>query len=89
MCRCHIKRRGEDGFLLALIPSSPRQPLPAGFDIGFALASPDEVAAVHGRLAAAAVRVARVEDSRPGEEYVTFRCWDADGTEIEVFSEPA
>ena len=44
---------------------------------------------MHDRLAAADVPVAPVEDSRPGEEYVTFRCWDPDGTEIEVFWEPA
>jgi hypothetical protein len=26
-----------------------------------------------------------VDDARPGEDYVTLRCWDPDGTEIEVF----
>jgi hypothetical protein len=30
-------------------------------------------------------RVGPLEDHRPGEDYVTFRCWDPDGTEIEVF----
>ena len=81
--------RGEDGFLLALIPAASHQPLPPGFHIGFALPSPDEVAALHDRLAATDVPLAPIEDSRPEEAYVTFRCWDPDGTEIEVFWEPA
>ena len=36
-------------------------------------------------LAAAGVRITTVEDFRPGEAYVTFRCWDPDGTEVEVY----
>jgi catechol 2,3-dioxygenase-like lactoylglutathione lyase family enzyme len=81
--------RGDDGFLLALIPASPHHPLPPGFHIGFNLTSPDDVAALHDRLAAADVPIGSIEDSRPDEAYVTFRCWDPDGTEIEVFWEPA
>jgi hypothetical protein len=39
---------------------------------------------MRARLTAAGVPVRNVEDFRPGEQYVTFRCWDPDGTEIEV-----
>ena len=81
--------RGDDGFLLALIPAAPHQPLPPGFHIGFRLATPDEVVATRDELVAAGVPVSELEDARPGEDYVTCRCWDPDGTEIEVFWEPA
>jgi hypothetical protein len=37
-------------------------------------------------LAAGATFTA-LEDHRPAEDYVTFRCWDPDGTEVEVFWE--
>jgi catechol 2,3-dioxygenase-like lactoylglutathione lyase family enzyme len=79
--------RNDDGFLLALIPVGRHQPLPEGFHIGFGLESADTVAALHRRLADAGVRTTAVEDHRPGEMYVTFRCWDPDGTEVEVFWE--
>jgi catechol 2,3-dioxygenase-like lactoylglutathione lyase family enzyme len=81
--------RGEDGFLLALIPAQPHQPLPPGFHVGFGLASPDEVAAMRAELLAADVGATALADYRPDEGYVTFRCWDPDGTEIEVFWETA
>ena len=81
--------RNDDGFLLALVPADPHQPLPAGFHVGFGLAAADEVTALRGELAAAGVTTTDVQDFRPGEDYVTFRCWDPDGTEIEVFWEPA
>lgn len=80
--------RNDDGFLLALIPADPHQPLPDGFHIGFGLADADAVLALRASLEAAGVRVGDLEDFRPGEDYVTFRCWDPDGTEIEVFWEP-
>jgi catechol 2,3-dioxygenase-like lactoylglutathione lyase family enzyme len=79
--------RNDDGFVLALIPVDPHQPLPDGFHIGFGLESADAVIACNTRLHAAAVRTGTIEDHRPDEEYVTFRCWDPDGTEIEVFWE--
>ena len=50
-------------------------------------AAPDRVAALHEQLETAGVKVGDVEDHRPDEDYVTFRCWDPDGTEIEVFWE--
>lgn len=79
--------RDDDGSLLALIPADPHQPLPDGFHVGFGAADGDAVVALHDRFAAAGVTVATVEDHRPGEQYVTFRCRDPDGTEIEVFWE--
>jgi catechol 2,3-dioxygenase-like lactoylglutathione lyase family enzyme len=79
--------RNEDGFLLALIPADPHQELPSGFHIGFGGADADEVLARYAALAAAGVSTSDVQDFRPGEQYVTFRCWDPDGTEVEVFWE--
>ena len=79
--------RNDAGFLLALIPADPHQPLPDGFHIGFNLSDAEAVVDMRMSLHAANVRVADLEDYRPGEEYVTFRCWDPDGTEIEVFWE--
>jgi catechol 2,3-dioxygenase-like lactoylglutathione lyase family enzyme len=79
--------RNRHGFLLALVPASTHQHLPDGFHIGFSLDSPDEVVAVQASLVASGVETTEVQDSRPGEDYVTFRCWDPDGTEIELFWE--
>ena len=79
--------RNDDGFLLALVPAADHQPLPDGVHIGFELDGPDEVFALHGGLAAAGARATSVDDHRPAEAYVTFRCWDPDGTEVEVFWE--
>lgn len=80
--------RNDDGFLLALVPAATHQPLPDGFHIGFRQRSPDEVAALHRELSAGGARVGELEDLRPGEDHVTFRCHDPDGTEVEVFWEP-
>ncbi|HEX6310517.1 MAG TPA: VOC family protein [Acidimicrobiia bacterium] len=77
--------RNAERFLLALVPAEHHRPLPEGFHIGFCLSSPGEVERLHEDLAAAGVRVTGVEDLRPEEDYVTFRCWDPDGTEVEVF----
>lgn len=79
--------RNDEGFLLALVPSEAHQPLPRGFHVGFGLDSPDEVEALHRGLVADEVRTTTIDDSRPAEDYVTFRCWDPDDTEIEVFWE--
>jgi catechol 2,3-dioxygenase-like lactoylglutathione lyase family enzyme len=77
--------RNDDGFLLALVPVERHQALPDGFHIGFGVEDAEAVTAKHAELAAAGVPVVDVEDSRPGEDYVTFRCWDPDRTEVEVF----
>ena len=79
--------RGDDRFLLAVVPTDAHVDLPEGFHVGFGAATPDEVEWAHATLSAAAVPVSAVEDHRPGEDYVTFRCWDPDGTEVEVFWE--
>jgi catechol 2,3-dioxygenase-like lactoylglutathione lyase family enzyme len=79
--------RNHEGFLLAVVPASSHQPLPDGFHIGFGLPRAEDVLALHRDLADAAVRVTGVDDHRPGETYVTFRCWDPDGTEVEVYWE--
>ena len=79
--------RNGSGFLLALVPATEHQPLPDGFHIGFGVVGPDQVGDLHRELTAGGVRTSAVEDDRPHEDYVTFRCWDPDGTEIEVFWE--
>lgn len=79
--------RNDNGFLLALTPAEEHRELPPGFHIGFGLGAADDVLALRDRLVAAGVRAGEVEDFRPGEDYVTFRCWDPDGTEVEVFWE--
>lgn len=76
--------RNDHGFLLALVPAEDHRPLPDGVHIGFSM-PPDEVRDLHERFTAAGLRVTPVEDSRPGEDYITFRCWDPDGTEIELY----
>jgi catechol 2,3-dioxygenase-like lactoylglutathione lyase family enzyme len=80
--------RNDDGFLLALLPAAAHQPLPDGFHIGFGLPAADEVDDLHRRLQAAGARVTEVEDYRSAEDYLTFRCWDPDGTEVEIFWQP-
>ena len=70
------------------MPADPHTALPEGFHIGFTGADPDEVIGGHTALSAAGVPVGTLEDNRPNTDYVTFRCWDPDGTEIEIFWEP-
>ncbi|MFP3900151.1 MAG: VOC family protein [Acidimicrobiia bacterium] len=77
--------RNDAGFLLAVCPADAHRPLPEGVHIGFGVDRADRVIAQQRSLAAAGVAVSAVDDHRPGEDYVTFRCWDPDGTEIEVF----
>jgi hypothetical protein len=45
------------------------------------------VTALHGALTAAGVDAGTIEDDRPSSDYMSFRCHDPDGTEIEVFWE--
>ena len=79
--------RNDAGFLLALVPADPHVPLPAGVHIGFGLDGPDAVLDLRAELRDAGVAVSVLEDERPASAYVTFRCWDPDGTEVEVFCE--
>jgi catechol 2,3-dioxygenase-like lactoylglutathione lyase family enzyme len=76
--------RGPDGFLLALVPVDDHQPLPPGFHIGFTVTDPEDVIALHRELGRAG-EVGELMDERPGEDYVSFRCWDPDGTEVEIY----
>ena len=79
--------RNDDGFTLALVPVAEHRSLPDGFHIGFGSGDADEVVERHRALVAAGVHCGEVEDFRPDEQYVTFRCWDPDGTEIENYWE--
>ena len=79
--------RNDANFLLAIVPTDDHRELPPGFHIGFNLDDVDAVAMLRDALVADGVRVGDLEDFRPGESYVTFRCRDPDGTEIEVFWE--
>ena len=72
---------GDQGWAL----TAPHQPLPEGFHIGFGLNDPDTVLRLHHDLTTRGARTTAVEDLRSAESYVTFRCWDPDDTEIEVF----
>ncbi len=74
--------RNADGFLLAVVPVTDHTPLPDGFHIGFGLDDGAAVEAAQRRLTSAGVRVGELETE---DGYVTFRCWDPDGTEIEVY----
>ena len=80
--------RNDEGFLLALMPAVEHQPLPPGVHIGFGLKAPDDVENLHARLNESGASTSDLYDHRPDEEYVTFRCWDPDGSEVEVFWEP-
>jgi catechol 2,3-dioxygenase-like lactoylglutathione lyase family enzyme len=77
--------RNDEGFLLALIPAEVHQCLPDGFHIGFGMTEPAGVNDLQRELSRTGARTTAVEDFRPDDDYVTFRCWDPDGTEIEVF----
>ncbi len=77
--------RGSDGFLLALVPAPSHTPLPEGFHIGFVCRTAEEVHQRHAEIDRAGGHPDDVADHRSGEDYVTFRCWDPDGTEIEVY----
>lgn len=77
--------RNDAGFLLALVPADPHHPLPPGFHIGFRLADAGDVQRRRDAMADAGLTVSEAEDHRPGSDYVSFRCWDPDGTEVEQF----
>jgi catechol 2,3-dioxygenase-like lactoylglutathione lyase family enzyme len=79
--------RNGEGFLLALMPASTHQALPPGVHVGFGVEDAAAVARLRRDLSAAGATVTALEDHRPAEDYVTFRCWDPDGTEVEVFWE--
>ena len=65
------------------MPAEDHRPLPPGVHIGFSLGSREEVDRVRTEMVAGGVGAAPLE--RDEDDYVTFRCWDPDGTEIELF----
>lgn len=77
--------RDAHGFLLALVPVAAHVALPPGFHVGFEADEPADVIARHASMAAAGASVGELVDGRPDDDYVSFRCWDPDGTEIEVY----
>ena len=81
--------RNDAGFLLGLVPTESHQPLPDGVHVGFGLDRPEDVEALHRELSSAGVRTTPIDDGRPDDLSLTFRCWDPDGTEIEIFWHPA
>jgi len=74
--------RNTSGFELALRPVRKPSSFPEWFHFGFCLASEGAVRKLHKRLSAGGVRVCDVEDY---ENYVTFRCKDPDGYNIEIY----
>lgn len=77
--------RDGHGFLLALVPEADHVALPPGFHVGFTADDPSEVLARHASMVATGAAVGPLVDGRPDDDYVSFRCWDPDGTEIEVY----
>jgi catechol 2,3-dioxygenase-like lactoylglutathione lyase family enzyme len=75
----------DERFLLALFPAEASTALPAGYHFGFNLDNPEEVRSMHQAMTARGVRPGDLED---WDDYVTFRCQDLDGHEVEVFWEP-
>jgi catechol 2,3-dioxygenase-like lactoylglutathione lyase family enzyme len=75
----------DERFLLALFPAEGGTSLPAGYHFGFNLDNPAEVRAMHRTMTERGVGPGDLEEC---EDYVTFRCQDLDGHQVEVFWEP-
>ena len=75
--------RDANDFLLVLMDDPAPAPLPDWFHFGFAQPSPDAVAALHDRMAAAGVPIVR--PLARSDAITAFRCADADGWTIEVY----
>ncbi len=75
----------DDRFLLALFPSEEQASMPAGFHFGFLLDDATAVRSMHDAMHGAGVTHGELEE---WDDYVTFRCQDLDGHEVEVFWEP-
>ena len=76
--------RNRDGFDLALHPGEPPSPPAHTVHFGFRTEHAAEVRALLGELRAAGVTITEVND-QPG--YVSLKCLDPDGYEIEVYCE--
>lgn len=75
----------DDRFLLALFPAESAGTIPPGYHFGFNLDAPAAVRQMHQAMTDRGVRPGDLEE---WEDYVTFRCRDLDGHEVEVFWEP-
>lgn len=77
--------RNMDGFDLAFMEDKDPAPLAPWFHFGFRLPSREAVRALHDRMAAEGIAIARpVEDHG---SWMSFRCADPDGYAIEVYFE--
>jgi catechol 2,3-dioxygenase-like lactoylglutathione lyase family enzyme len=79
--------RGEDGFILNVMQkrASDAGAFPGDFHVGFLFETPDEVHAIHDRLAAAGVRTGEVERmTRRGITSTTFYCFAPNEIMVEV-----
>jgi catechol 2,3-dioxygenase-like lactoylglutathione lyase family enzyme len=72
-------------FLLALFPSESAGTIPPGYHFGFNLEDPADVRRMHQAMAEHGGDPGELQE---WEDYVTFRCHDLDGHEVEVFWEP-
>ena len=77
---------GDRKFLLALMADPAPEPMPRWFHFGFRIESPDAVAAMLERMAAAQVPIVR--PLYRDETFASFRCADPDAYAIEVYWEP-
>ena len=75
--------RNEDDFDLAFRPGVPPSPPAPAVHFGFRTEEADDVRALLGELRAAGVAITEAHDE-PG--YVSLKCLDPDGYEIEVYS---
>ena len=75
----------DDRFLLALFPAEAPATMPPGYHFGFNLDDPAAVRQMHQAMTERGVGPGDLEE---WEDYVTFRCHDLDGHEVEVFWEP-
>jgi catechol 2,3-dioxygenase-like lactoylglutathione lyase family enzyme len=75
----------DDRFLLALFPAEAEGTMPPGYHFGFNLDGPAAVRQMHQAMTERGARPGELEEL---EDYVTFRCHDLDGHEVEVFWEP-
>jgi len=76
--------RNADGFDLALHPGQPPSPPAPTVHFGFRTADADEVRALLRELRAADAPITETHDE-PG--YVSLKCLDPDGYEIEIYCE--
>jgi catechol 2,3-dioxygenase-like lactoylglutathione lyase family enzyme len=75
--------RDAAGFLIAIDPVPAARAFPKWFHLGFCLDGPDAVRALHRRMKAARVPIARDLIDFEGEA-AAFYCLDPAGTKIEV-----